>query len=91
MTKMHLAATPPNEGARLLARWIGEEALGSLEVAGKALGIKPAQLQRMIDGDLLPGDELRQPLFFRAGIGRGVFVRPAACGWFDQPADAKAA
>lgn len=84
MSRLHLRARVPSEGARLLARWIGSECGGCLDVAAARLDVAAGILQRLVDGDLLPGDELRGPIFFRAGIGRGAFARPARGGWFDR-------
>ena len=85
MRRLHLVARAPNEGSRQLARWIIRECGGCIAVAAQRIGIEAGILQRLVDGDLLPGDALRGPLFFRAGIGRGQFARPASGGWFDQP------
>lgn len=85
MRKMHLVARVPNEGARLLARWIGTAVNGNVEVAADVLAIPVERLEGLLDGSLEPGDVFREPLFFRAGIGRGVFSRPARCGWFETP------
>lgn len=89
MRKMHLVAIVPNEGARLLARWIGSAVRGDVDAAEQVLGIAADKLDRLLDGSLEPGDELREPLFFRAGIGRGVFSRPARCGWFGTPDESR--
>lgn len=75
---MHLTARAPNEGARLLARWI-------------ALRLDVVILERLIEGDLIPGDELGRELWNRAGIDRMAFQRRPLCGWFEAPSIGKLA
>jgi len=82
MSKMHLGAHAPSEGARRLAGWMARECRGVLAVAGHSLGIEPARVQSMLSGDLLPGDEIGEPLFHRAKIDRLLFQRPATGEWF---------
>lgn len=85
MGKMHLGARAPSEGARRLAQWIARETLGSLTVAAKIIALPATELQRMIDGDLVPGDEIGAALWGRLKLDRLEFQRPAVAGWFDAP------
>ncbi|NJR80432.1 hypothetical protein [Sphingomonas corticis] len=91
MRKMHLKAHAPNEGARLLARWIARQAYGAVNLAAVALRLDPVILERLLEGDLIPGDELGRELWNRAGIDRMAFQRRPLCGWFEAPSIGKLA
>ena len=84
MAKMHLGAKAPNEGARLLARWIARETRGSTRMAARMLGTDESVVQRLIDGDLIPGDQLGEPLFRIVRVDRLMFQRPAQAAWFAE-------
>lgn len=86
MRKMHLAAQAPNEGARLLARWLARRTEGRVDLAAIALRLDVVILERLIAGEIIPGDVLGRQLWERAGIDRYRFQRPAARHWFDMPA-----
>ncbi len=88
--KMHLAVRAPNEGARILARWIARDFRGDLGRASARLGISGTFLQRMIDGSLEPGMATGIALTKRCGVRARDFNRPALAGWFDAD-DAKVA
>lgn len=81
--KMHLAARAPNEGARLLARWIARDFAGNLEGASARVGASGSFLQRMIDGTMEPGLAMGVALAKRCGVRARDFNRPAEAGWFD--------
>jgi hypothetical protein len=87
MTKLHLRARAPNEGARRLAQWILATCAGDLARAAKLVpGWAIATFERLIAGDVVPGSELIEPLARRAGIEPAAWRRPPAGGWFDPPA-----
>lgn len=88
MSKMHLGVRPPNEGARRLAWWVWQSCRGNLIVAAKQCGTKLDTLQRLIAGELIPGEELVRPITIGTGdaVGRADWRRDATGGWFDEPA-----
>lgn len=88
--KMHLMARAPNEGARIIARWVAREFGGNLDSASARVGASGSFLQRMIDGSLEPGMATGHALTKRCGVRARDFNRPAQAGWFDAD-DAKAA
>ena len=90
--KLHLAATPPNEGARLLGRRIASAYRGNVLWAGKAMRVAPGTLQRLVDGAIIPGEELAGDVGRATAnaIARLDWQRPARGGWCD-PVDAVAA
>lgn len=58
MKKLHLAAVVPNEGARLLARRIMAAYRGSLPLACRSMKLSVPTLQRMVSGEIIPGEDL---------------------------------
>ena len=86
MRKMHLPARVPNEGARRLARWIARQTHGRIDLAATALRIDVVVLERLIAGEIIPGDALAGPLWQRTGIDKFLFQRDARFGWFHMPA-----
>ena len=86
MVKMHLGAKVPNEGARRLAWWIGQEHRGDLRSASQTLpGCSVTTLERLLVGDIVPGAVLIEVLSRRGGIGWRLWRRPASGGWFEAP------
>lgn len=83
MTKLHLKARAPNEGARRLARWVMRVHRGDLSAAGKAIRVSVDKLERIVAGEILPGEVLCIPLGIHCDIGGRLWRRPAAGGWFD--------
>ena len=89
MTKMHLGTRVPNEGARRLAWWIGRHCFGTLTLAALRLRVPAATLQRLLSGELIPGEELVRPLGIATGdaVQRCDWRRAAQGGWFEQPGE----
>lgn len=83
--KMHLVATVPNEGARLLAQWIMRECAGDLHAAARQLFVGVVQLSRLLDGTMLPGEIVLGDLIWRSdrAMRPRDWRRPAQAGWFD--------
>ena len=84
-SKMHLTARVPNEGARQLARWIGQrhrEAAGSGFARLAARGIGRVLVDRLLAGEVLPGAEMLMLLASATerGVDHRAWRRPAA-GW----------
>jgi len=92
MSKMHLTATPRNEGARRLAHWIGTECGGDLSVAERLLFVDECQLGRLLDGSLLPGSILLTDLVPRTegAVMPLDWYNEAVGDWYDMPADRQA-
>lgn len=86
MRKMHLPARVPNEGAGQLARWIARRTEGRIDLAATALRIDEVILQRLILGEIIPGDILGRSLWERAGINKYLFQHGARTTWFKMPA-----
>jgi hypothetical protein len=84
---MHLGARVPNEGARRLAWWIGRQAGFSMTGASIVLRVPLGTLQRLVAGELIPGEELCRPLGIATGeeVQRMDWRRPPQGGWFDEP------
>ena len=85
MKKLHLPALPKNEGARLLARRIQSAYKGKLPFAAHCMQLSAIQLQCLVDGTLIPGEELIRDIAraTRDGISRADWRSPPAGGWFD--------
>lgn len=86
MRKMHLPARVPNEGAGALARWIARRTEGRIDLAATCLRIDEVILERLITGEIIPGDVLGRQVWERAGIDKFLFQRPARTSWFMMPA-----
>ena len=87
MHKMHLIARVPNEGARKLAWWIGRECAGSVAVAALKLRESAAMLDRLLSGEITPGEPLARNIGERTGrrITRLDWQRRAQGKWSDMP------
>lgn len=85
MMKLHLPAIPPNEGARLLARRIQSAYRGKLPFASHCMKVSVKDLQMLVDGTLIPGEELVRDIARSTadGIGRADWRSRAVGGWFD--------
>lgn len=85
MKKLSLPAVVPNEGSRLLARRIMAAYKGSLPFAAKCMRVPVPTLQRLVDGSLVPGEELVADVAraTRDAIGRQDWRMKACGGWFD--------
>lgn len=85
MKRLHLPAVVPNEGARLLARRIMAAYKGSLPFAAKCMRVSVPTLQRLVDGTIVPGEDLVADVAraTRDGIGRRDWRSKPAGGWFD--------
>ncbi|WP_210357629.1 hypothetical protein [Sphingomonas beigongshangi] len=92
MKKLHLPAAVPNEGARLLARRIASAYRGSLPFACQCMQIAVPTLQRLVDGGIVPGEELVADVAraTQGGIQRHHWRQQPRGGWFDA-LDAKVA
>ncbi|MDE0878548.1 MAG: hypothetical protein OSB00_07765 [Sphingomonas bacterium] len=90
--KLHLGATPKNEGARRLGRTIMSAYRGNVFAAAKSMRVAPGTLMRLVDGAIIPGEELAGDIGrATGGPGKGIerldWQREARGGWFD-PVDA---
>ncbi len=85
MKKLHLPAIPPNEGARLLARRIQSAYKGKLPFAAHCMQMSIVTLQNLVDGTLVPGEELVRDVAraTRDGISRADWRSRPVGGWFD--------
>lgn len=85
MKKLHLPALPANEGARLLARRIQSAYKGNLPFASHCMKLSVTTLQCLVDGTLIPGEELVRDVAraTQDGIGRLDWRSRAVGGWFD--------
>lgn len=85
MKKLHLPAIPPNEGARLLARRIQSAYKGNLQFAAHCMKVSVVTLQNLVDGTLVPGEELVRDVARATAhaIGRVDWRSRPVGGWFD--------
>lgn len=83
MGKLHLPAKAPSEGARRLAQWI-MSLDGGMNEAATALGIPEGWVQRMVEGDMVPGLKTGCDLHRLVGMTARHFNVPARGGWFDR-------
>lgn len=87
MKKMHLGARVPNEGARRMAWHILTACRGDMRQFAWDAMMDLSPIQRLIDGDVVPGEDLCA----RIGIATGDQVRrldwqsKPGGGWFDAP------
>lgn len=83
--KLHLPAIPPNEGARLLGRRIVSAYKGNLPFAAHCMQVSTVTLQNLVDGTLVPGEELVRDVARATahGIGRLDWRSRPVAGWFD--------
>lgn len=90
MSKMHLPARVPNEGARRLAWWIGERSRPSynaFEAFAVAIGSHVSFVDRVLFGEIVPGEDLARRIGRATGgfIDRRDWRRRPKGGWFDRP------
>jgi hypothetical protein len=92
MTKLHLKAKAPNEGARRLAWWIGERMRwnpSAFDDLAGSIGAHVSFVDRVIEGEIVPGEDLAR----RIGLATSNFIdrrdwrRPPLGGWFDAVED----
>jgi hypothetical protein len=88
MTKLHLIARVPNEGARLLAQRIMQDFRGSMFVASTSMRMPITTLQRLVDGEVVPGEELVGDVGRATAnaITRNDWRRSPQGGWFEMVA-----
>lgn len=101
--KLHLPARVPSDGARQLARYVMRAHGGDLAAAARAitarsftraLGAEPVEavtLQRMIDGEIVPGLRVGTAMHLLFGVAARAFQRPAAGWWLAADADQRVA
>ncbi|WP_375243454.1 hypothetical protein [Sphingomonas parapaucimobilis] len=90
MRKLHLMAVPSSEGARRVAQWV-MILPGGVAQAAEALEISEEWVQRIVDGDLVPGLRIGARLSTLMGVTAAMFQRAARTGWFDRVPEALAA
>lgn len=83
MGKLYLPAKASSEGARRLAQWI-MSLDGGLTEAAVALDVPEGWLQRMVEGDMVPGLKTGSDLHRLMGMKARQFQVPARGGWFDR-------
>lgn len=81
--KLHLAARPPHEAARRIARWVFGLP-GGLAEASRSLRLGEDRIQRLIAGEIVPGYDLGRRLQRRAAVEARHFHTPPVAGWSDQ-------
>lgn len=93
MKKLHLPAVVPNEGARLLARRIMAAYRGSLPFACQCMKIGVPTLQRLVNGEIIPGEELVADVAHatQGAIQRSDWRQQPRGGWHDAAPIADAA
>ncbi|MFZ3483891.1 hypothetical protein [Sphingomonas sp. 3-13AW] len=84
MSKLHLGATVPNEGARRLAAFVGKRGWTPEQVAAAARD-EAMTIHRLIAGELTPGGDLAHRIWLATdgAVGRREWGRPPEGGWFD--------
>ncbi|WP_343545548.1 hypothetical protein [Sphingomonas paucimobilis] len=90
MGKLHLTAKPASEGSRRVAQWI-MTLPGGVAQAAEALEISEEWVQRIVNGDLVPGLRIGVRLSKLMGVTAAMFQRAARSGWFDRVPEALAA
>lgn len=88
--KLHLGATVPNEGARLLARALMRDP--ALHGALVHRGIDATMIDRLVAGELTPGLAIGSVIYAKSAhtIKAAHWNRPASGWWFDAPAQVAA-
>ena len=84
MSKMHLAAKVPNEGARRLAAWLLGQPVGTFDrFAARIGGVIAAD--RLLAGEVTPGHRMGYSIysFTERSVPTGDWYREAEGGWFD--------
>ncbi|WP_455156082.1 hypothetical protein [Sphingomonas zeae] len=64
---------------------------GGIAEAAEALEISEEWVQRIVDGDLVPGLRIGGRLSTLMDVRAAMFQRAACCGWFDRVPEALAA
>lgn len=82
--KLHLVAKVPSEGARRVAQWV-LTLEGGLSAAARALGTGGDRIQRIVEGEMVPGLEVGTRLHRAAGIRHRDFHAKPLGGWFERP------
>lgn len=85
--KLTLPAVVPNEGARRLAYHLTTTAPTTLARFARKIGSTEMIVERLIRGDVRPGEELAKAIYL--ATGGAVWSRFWSCrpegGWFDRP------
>jgi len=88
--KLHLKAKVPNEGARRLARWLGEQrcADAAFESVARQIGSHVSIVDRLISGEIEPGAMVAHAVWVatEGAVHRRDWRRAPEGGWFDAPA-----
>lgn len=90
MGKLHLTVKPASEGSQRVAQWI-MTLPGGVAQAAEALEISEEWVQRIVNGDLVPGLRIGVRLSKLMGVTAAMFQRAARSGWFDRVPEALAA
>jgi hypothetical protein len=87
MSRMHLGAKVPNEGARRLAWWIGERFAGDVAAFARAARVGVATIERLIAGEIAPGTDIVLPIGVATlgTVHRTDWRRQPLGSWFDRP------
>ncbi len=86
MSKLHLGAVAPNEGARLLAQWAVAQGVNvALTTLWRTARISRSLVGRLLTGEVLPGEDLAVRIAQITGgrIDRRTWRRQACGWWFD--------
>ena len=89
MKKLHLKGVPTNEGARLLGRRVMAAYGGIVPVAATAMKLSATTIMRLIDGEIVPGEEMVADVARATGdrIMRAHWRMEPLGGWFDADID----
>jgi hypothetical protein len=88
MSRMHLGAKVPNEGARRLAWWIGEKFAGDVAAFAAAARVGVATIERLIAGEIAPGTDIVLPIGVATlgTVHRDDWRRQPLGSWWERPA-----
>lgn len=87
MTRLHLPAIVPNEGARRLAWVILDRHRGDMAAFADTARLPEAVLDRLLVGEIVPGTDIALPIGVATDgfiLRRDWQVGPDG-GWFDRP------